>query len=315
MMTDLSRRRVLAGAAALAAAAAAGWNAPVTSASASTKQLPRQALAGTSQPTLMLGANEGRFAEVETALARPLNIRRSYGSTVADVVASSRADKAAGRASWVSFTTWPTPTALAGAISSITNLTLLTYLHEVNNGPKLDAPTFRRRHDALHNAALSNPLVKVGTILTADPFRSNSYQQWMPTRSDFVGVDGYRFWRQPGSPADPKTGTTGQSRSLQWICGDGPAYAASKGIPFAIGEFGAHPFTTDTANRPTWLTESVAWLRSIDALAACYFHSQLGESGPWLLDRFHIYTVNETDPARLTGVRDPASLAAFRAEL
>ena len=277
--------------------------------------------------TLLLGANLARYAELETALGVPMDICRSYASGVSDALSKITADKAAGRVSWVSISSWPTTADITRLMDTITSPVMLTYLHEEDLGPKVAIATFKSRTATLWDASQSNPNVQVGPILTHTPYLNQTHAQYYQTgKFDFVGVDAYRFWRQDGSLPDPKVGGVGQNRSIGYLLGEENAngtpkagggaatFAAANGVPIAIGEFGAHPFTTDHSNRPIWLAQTIAWLRAHNASAACYFHYQIGESGPWLLDRFHVYTTDPNDPARLTGASDPDSLAAFRNE-
>src|SRR5690606_10083670 len=75
-----------------------------------------------------------------------------------------------------------------------------------------------------------------------------------PGGMDFIGTDPYRFWRPSvqadgvtAAPADPKTGGYGTKRTMQYLCSGTSQgrqlmpYAASLGIPVAVGEYGAHP--------------------------------------------------------------------------
>lgn len=294
-------------------------------------------------PTMLVGANEGRIPELEAALAGPkLQVRRSYDGTVDDVIASVNADKAAGRLmSMPSFTSWPTASTLARLMDSITLPTLLTYLHEIDNGPKLDPPTYKARMNAAYDAAEAsgNPNVKVGPLLTADPWRTNNSVgvrnaiQYMPDRMHVNMVDFYRYARDPGDTPDPTLGFP-PLRSPGWLLGeekdDGSpkpgggivTWSQQRGVPIAVGEFNAHPYRSNLQNRPQWYRDAFAYLRAIPSvggqpgcLAACIFHSPFGAHGPWLVHKFPVYTTDERDPARLGGDPDPDSLAAFKAEL
>lgn len=262
------------------------------------------------QAKMLLGTTEVAYASLES-LGRRMGIRRSYDGSMPKSVDQSKAsaDLAAGRVPWVSFTN-ADPATMAAFMGSCVGKgqVWVTVCHEVNNGPKMSPDAFRLLYadlaKARNTAGASN--VKLVTILTAEPFRANTYQPYMPDPAhvDIVAADAYLFHRDAGSPADPKTGGLGKDRSMEWLVGHLAAYAASIGKPWALGEFGAHPFPSDKGKRPKWLRETVAWCEANGCVAAIYFHSGNGESGPWHLDRFHF---PETAPGS-----DPDSIAAWR---
>jgi hypothetical protein len=284
-----------------------------------TRTVPFTVIAPPSQ-TLLLGASQAAYSELETALGAKMAIRRWYGGAMPDHVskcAPAVQDQQAGRASWASFTSIPDAATAQAFFDSVTHRMLVTYLHEVNEGPKTDPATFKATNTLLHDAAAGNPLVLIAPILTANPYRTGDYLQWVDNPDDFdvLAIDAYHYQRPPGSPPDPKTNSLGTARTMQYLLGAAPTYAASIGKPIAIGEFGFHPWPTDPQRRPNWLVESVAYLKSLNAVAACYFHSGKGSSGPWWLDKYPVYTVDENDPARSGGDPDPDSVNAFRSLL
>lgn len=263
-------------------------------------------------PTLTLGATEAAF-DALTASVGPLRMRRTYDGAMPTSLSASKAqaDVTAGRTPWVSFSSASAANMrpFLRTVKATGKPLWLTVCHEVNNGPKMTAAAFRQVYAdlAAAKAAEGADNVTLAVILTAEPYRSGTYAQWMPDPANFdVAVaDAYRFWRPPGSPPDPKTGTLGQDRTMAWLVGDLPAYAASIGKPWALGEFAAHPFPDDHANRPTWLRATLDWCAANGCIAAVYFHSGAGESGPWWADRFHF-------PETPAGT-DPDSLAALAA--
>lgn len=289
--------------------------------------------------SMLIGVNEGRISELETALAGPkLQARRTYDGDVDDVLASIRADAAAGRKlSMPSFTSWPTQFNLDRLMDSIESPTLLTYQHEEDNGPKVPPDTFKLRMEAAFDAAEAsgNPNVRVGPLLTGDPWRTNETGtstrkaiKFMPDRMHVNMVDVYRYARDPGDIADPTLGFP-PLRTIGWLLGEETDAGAPKpgggivkwstdhGVPIAVGEINAHPYRSDRQNRPRFYRDAFAYLRAVPCrcVVACIFHSPLGGHGPWLVHKLPVYTTNESDPARLGGDPDPDSLAAFKTEL
>lgn len=246
-------------------------------------------------PTMLVGATEAAFDQLAGLTGKPIPMRRTYDGAMPTALYASKvnADVTAGRTGWVSFSS----AAVANmrpffrTVKAAGKPVWVTVCHEVNNGPKMQPAAFRQLYadlTAARNAeGASN--VTLAVILTAEPFRSSTYLQWMPDPANFDVVvgDAYRFWRPPGAPPDPKTGGLGQNRSMAWLVGDLPTYAASIGKPWALGEFAAHPFPDDPANRPTWLRQTLDWCAANGCAAAVYFHSGQGESGPWWADRYH----------------------------
>lgn len=288
---------------------------------------------------MLVGANEGRIPELENALNGPeIQVRRAYDISIDDVLTTISQDKAAGRSmAFPSFKAWPTnPDELKRLAGSIEFPTCLTYEHEEDNGPKVPIPTYKQRMNDLYDAVedAGNPYVKVGPLLTGDPWRTKNASgvlnalQYMPDRMHANFVDIYRYARDPGDIADPTLGYP-PLRSAGWLLGeekdDGSpkpgggivTWSTQRDVPIAIGEFNAHPFKSNKQNRPNWYRDTFAYLRNVPCgcLAACIFHSPFGAHGPWLVHKFPVYTTDERDAARLGGDSDPDSLAAFKAEL
>ena len=262
---------------------------------------------------LMIGTTEAAYSQLEYALGKPLAVRRSYDGVMPSAFSACKAAADVGkRASWISFTAFPTAAVARSFFASIPagHRVMVTCVHEADNGKMTGtafAPQQAALMDALNASGADRSLVTCGPILTANTYRNGGYTAYYPDPAayDFIGVDAYRFWRPPGSPPDPKTGNLGQQRTLQWLIGAAPTLSAQTGKPVAVGEFGAHPFPDDPANRPAWLTESIGHLRSINATAAVYFHSGQGESGPWWLDRFHFpETAAGSDPDSVRALAD-----------
>lgn len=287
--------------------------------------------------TMLVGISQALFSAFVTKLAgtRTVPIRRSYGTSASSSVTLANQDGAAGRTAWVSFATWPGDAAINAFVGQFTSPVMLTYAHEVDLLTKevTNATEFVRRQHVLYDAAVSlNPLVQVGPIFTAGPFRTGtvtggtSIGSWVPSRMHFLGVDAYHYQREPGSPPDPKTGGTGTPRNMAYLIGEETAAGAPKaggaveraaavGAPIAIGEYGFHPWLTDHTYRPTWLQDTHDYLESVGCIAEMYFHSPRGVSGPWMVDQFHVYTTSENDAARLTGADDVDSFNKFKSFL
>lgn len=286
---------------------------------------------------MLLGVSEIAFSTLQTSMTNinpnaKLQVRRSYDGVFPNAWSSCKGQQDVGqkRASWISFSGPDINQINNGSFDltlrqffasiPITHTAMVTYKHEVNNAGKLGTNTPQQFGQAqariwsIKQSYAKDPsMVKVGIILTAEPYRNGTFEAYYPTAGeyDFVGADPYRFWRPPGSPPDPKTGTLSQDRSMAWLLGMLPSWADSKGKPAAIGEYGAHPFPGSPANRPDWLNATDAYLRSINCLAASYFHSHKGASGPWMLDKYHVFTTDENDPLRQTGNPDPDTMNAF----
>lgn len=254
------------------------------------------------------------------------NIPSSFSST------KGQRDVSTAAASWLSFANPSISTINSGSYDATiaayfasippTHRHFFTYIHEVDND-KLGSNTAAQFTSAcariwnIKNANAQNPSnVSVGPILTAGPYRANTYQQYYPSggQFDFVGADPYRFARDVNDPSyipDPKTGGAGTKRTMQYLVGDMPAFAQAQGKPVAIGEYGAHTWSSDINERARWLNETDLFLAANNCIVACYFHSPRGGSGPWLIDRFHTYNSDENSPVRLTGAADPTSMQAF----
>lgn len=239
-------------------------------------------------------------------------------------------DVGKGRATWLSFTGDSIATILAGGaydtrlasfFASVppTHRLLYTPINEVDNG-KLGGNTpaqygiaMGRVYDIKQASAVNPSNILIGPTITSQQYRNNVHAAYYPTNGhyDFVGVDGYRFWREPGSPPDiDKLGGTpggwGRDRPLSWIFGNLPGFAQDQGKQVCVGEYAAHPRTIDVTDRPRFLQASDDFLKSIGCTVACYFHSTAGPSGPWQVDRWH-YSVG----GKTFGDPDPASTQAY----
>lgn len=247
-----------------------------------------------------------------------MKLRRSYEKTLpATYGGQAKLDTDRNIIPWVSFTGTPTAANLHGWLTGAKatgKRIILTFDHEVDHGPKMTATAFKDVYalaaQVRNQVGATN--VKLAPILTAGPFRDGSYAQWFGADNtyDFVGIDPYRFWRPAGAPPDPKVNGLGQDRTMQYLVGQGPAFAAAHHKRIALGEWGAHPRPEDPTERGSWLIASDAFLVSVNCAAAAYFHSPNGESGPWYVDRYHF-----TSGGKVAGDADPDSLAAFASRL
>lgn len=296
--------------------------------------------------SLIMGVSEWSHQQDGNAIVNALKsynanaelmcVRRYQGDIPANF-SSTRGpiEAAAGKASWLSFSgpsiaainSGSMDATLASYFASIPNghTHFFTYLHEANNkdDEKLGGATRAQFTSAcariwnIKNAnAWSTTKVMVGPILTAEPFRNGTYIDYFPTggQFDFGGADPYRFARDINDPSylpDPKAKGPGTKRTMQYLVGELPAYLDSVGKPMAIGEYGAHTWSTDDGERARWLWETDAFFVANNTIVACYFHSPNGESGPWLIDRKHIYSTGQYDAVRQTGAADPTSMQAF----
>lgn len=299
------------------------------------------------EPLMLLGTTQLAYTTLQASLHAvnanaTMQVIRRYDGAIPSSWSSTSGqnDVGTGRVSWISFSS-PTIAqinsgghdgTIAAFFASIppTHRCMVTYLHEIDLADKLgstppqDYAAAQARLWNIKEANAQNPAnVAVGPVLTAGPYRSGTFINFYPTggQFDFVGADPYRFWRDGTDPyyqPDPKTGGTGTPRSLAYVIGDPngdggagmPAYAAAQGKSIAIAEYGAHPTPNDPNNRPNWLVQTDAYLRSQGCMAAIYFHSHVGESGPWWLDCYHDYA-NPQDRSRL----DPHSVNQFAALL
>lgn len=265
---------------------------------------------------LIYGSTEIAFDQINAALDGKLRVRRSYDGALPATVQGSKAwaDMQAGRIPWVSFSSAADANMqrFFDSCAADGREVWVTLIHEVNLG-KMAPDLFRLLSTKLAGArnAAGAGNVKLIPVLTAEPFRTGQHVPFFePGTFDAIGVDAYRFWRPAGSPPDPKTGGLGQDRSMEWLIGQAVAFSSSTGKPIALGEYAAHPRPEDLGDRGRWLTQTDTFLRSIGALAAVYFHSPNGESGPWWLNAMHNFA-NPKDQS----VADPRSVAAFRALL
>lgn len=294
---------------------------------------------------LRYGVIDSHFDALNSQLDGKLQVRRFYeGSWPSAPTAREVADFARGVRPWVSFSG---PSAaeinsgafdktLAAYFAASDKPKLVSWLHEVDNGPKADPAEFRAASARIHAIKEAHcPIpreVKFGPVLTGWAFTTGGAQNFMdfmtPGAMDFIGTDPYRFWRPQvqadglsAAPVDPKSKTYGKKRSMEYLCSGVSQgqqlmpYAKSLGIPVAVGEYGAHPDPTNPTDKATWLQETHDYFIANGVIAAVYFHGPWGESGPWWLDRFHTFTPREGDAARANGARDVQSVATFRSFL
>lgn len=292
------------------------------------------------------GSSDEDFDQLQSALfainpnAKLQIIRRYDNAIPASWSATSGQQDIGIRATWISFSS-PTiaqinsgshDAMLSTFFASIppTHHVMLSYIHEIDlpakiaSTPPEDYAAAQARIWDIKQANAQDPTnVLVGPCLTGWAFLQGTHQGFFPSggQFDFVGADPYRFWRDntnglmsPWYVPDPKSGGPGVQRSLAYQTGDllddgsagMSAFAAGYGKPIAIGEYGAHPTLNDANNRPAWLTQTDTYLRQNNCIAALYFHTRYGESGPWWLDCYHNY-VNIMDKS----LPDPDSMNRF----
>lgn len=302
-----------------------------------------------SPAVMLMGANNSNFDDLQDKLhtinpAATLRVIRRYGSTIPTAWSSTdgQADIDTPRMTWISFSSPTIPQINNGSYDAIlasffasipvTHPVMMTYIHEIDlpdkigSTPRADYAAAQARIWNIKQANAQNPQnVHVGPCLTGWAFTTNDFEDYFPTGGefDFVGADPYRFWRDgtaSGYLPDPKSGGTGILRTMAYLLGDPlgngsqgmPAFAASYGVPMAIGEYGAHPTPNDPNNRPAWLAQTDEYLRTYNTMAALYFHAPYGESGPWYLDRYHTFTGNQNyHPDRENGDPDLESLNMY----
>ncbi|MER7070985.1 hypothetical protein [Terrabacter sp. NPDC000476] len=271
---------------------------------------------------MLYGANDSHFGPLNAALGRELQVRRFYeAGWPSTPTQKMRDDWAAGRVPYVSFS-GPSPATinsgahdaiLASFFKACKDRTLVSYIHEVDNGKAQPAEYVAActRIQRIKDENAPDPrLVLHGPTLMGWAFTVGDYEKWIAPKVDFIGADPYNFVRPAGSPPSPKTGNLGRDRSMAYLLGTLPAFAKKRGVPIAIGEYGVHPDPARPSFKPDWLKATDATLRAAGCIAACYFHAPYGEDGPWWLDRQHTYVTDTT--ARATGTPDPESVAAFR---
>lgn len=209
-------------------------------------------------------------------------------------------------------------------------MTYVTWLHEVDNKKLGGATTaqFQNAIKRIHGIKQSNaadpskvlfgPLLMGYAFTMAQAPSAGYYADYIGNLSDSdidcVGADPYRFWRpvhSPNSatlsPSDPKTGGLGTKRSMQFLMSGWETYhAAHPNMPLLIGEYSAHPDCENVTDRALWLQQSHQWFKDNNCIAACYYHSGVGPSGPWWVDCFHNFA-NANDQS----YSDPTSLNAF----
>lgn len=176
-----------------------------------------------------------------------------------------------------------------------------------------DWPTYRaaqaRVSDILQASNADENLVKWGIITTAFDYQQGRADLMFPednSNFSWVGVDGYNFWRPATAPPDPRGRDT--HRTPQQIYGAARNFALQRGDkPLIVAEWAHHDNPTDPAQRPMRIDESINWMLDNNTIAASYFHSHHGDSGPWWLNCHHNYN----DPQDQSNT-DEATLARYR---
>ena len=102
-------------------------------------------------------------------------------------------------------------------------------------------------------------------------YENGSERHWFPGDCvDLVGADGYCWCdcQNNGGVADPSKPT----RTLESVFDSTVAFASDWGMPSLLGEFGIAAGLPDQV-RADWVTQGVAYLKSVNAYGACYFNS------------------------------------------
>lgn len=156
----------------------------------------------------------------------------------------------------------------------------------------------------LQDSNADTNIVKWGILGTSYDFQQNRAQtRYFPSGGeyDFVGADGYDFYRAPGLPSDPRGRDS--YRSPSQIFGACVDFAATVGKPVVVGEFAFHPDPDNPAesdsylSRPARMQAMMDWFNANNIVVASYFHSWHGDSGPWWADCFHNFTYRESRSA------------------
>jgi hypothetical protein len=253
-----------------------------------------------------------------------LKVRRFYeGSWPSAPSSAQTADYARGVIPFVSYSGPSIATINAGSSDSLISgyfaalpsdkTTYVTWIHEVDNG-KLGGSSIAQfktaiaRIHGLKQANAPDPskvlfgplLMGYAFTMAQAPSGAGYYADYLTglTALDYVGADPYRFWRPAHSPDlttvtpnDPKIGGLGTKRSMSYLMSGWETYhAANPSVPLLIGEYSAHPDPANVTDRPDWLQQTHQWFKDNNCIAACYYHSSVGESGPWWLDCFHNFT-------------------------
>lgn len=313
---------------------------------------PLNAPTSVAAPAMLMGAPSEAWSSLQlqtTAInpnAKVGCVRRYDGNFVSSFASTSgQQDVGTGRATWLSFSGPSVATINSGAVDATIaaffasipagHRVLFTYLHEVDHD-KLGGSTpaqyaaAQKRIWELKEANAAVPSnVPVGPVLMGTTFWSSAFLAYFPTGGeyDFIGTDPYNFGRDPADPnylPEPKTGNAANWRPMSYLFGStqgvgGIPYLAQRdGKPVALGEYGVHSWPSIPTRKAQWLNETDAYLEAFPTgcLAACYYHSWIGESGPWWVDRINVYSPNNADPQRQgTPGSDPNSLNAYAALL
>jgi len=270
-----------------------------------------------------------------------LKVRRFYeGTWPSNPSAAQTADYTRNIIPYVSYSGPSISTILGGSFDSTLasyfaalpsdHTTYVTWLHEVDNGKLGGATTaqFQAAIAHIHTIKQANavdpakvlfgPLLMGYAFTAAQAPSAGYYADYIgsiaDTDLDCVGADPYRFWRPVHSPDDstlspndPKIGGLGIKRSMSYLMSGWETYhAAHPTIPLLIGEYAAHPDCDDVTDRSLWLQQTHQWFLDYNCIAACYYHSSIGQSGPWWIDCFHNFQT-PTDQSHT----DPTSLNAF----
>lgn len=268
-------------------------------------------------PLPFLGASGGNntvATAIESAAGRPVGVHRIYGDgaatsgaqTVANVLATASADVAAGRVPWVSYKlpagiTWATAKtgaadgfaqARCAEMGALPGPVMLTWHHEPE-GDQSPGSDFAAMHARLYQFSKPYGNIKCGPVLIS----YNELHQvpagagwgldtlWPGAfdAGDFIAFDAYCHYGTASGGSWFFLGPTYLTPLAQ--------FAARKGVPWAIGEFGISA-TAAAYNRAitggspdgtsggdvTWLKE--AWQTALDlnqntarCLAMSYFDS------------------------------------------
>jgi hypothetical protein len=247
-------------------------------------------------PTLLVGAAVGGNSDpapLETALGRPLGLRRTYWSAAEPAQGARMAgiDQAAGRTPFISFKCpypWVDMAAgkgdkwavdIATRLNALPGLTWLVIHHEPE-GDQADPDAWVETQRRLL-PILASPKIRTGICLTGYPqvrpeVYNNAYtfeRMWPGDMAQFLAVDIYQRY-----------GTT--DAGLKWtpldeFYGKVAAFAASVGVPWGTGETGVtdEAFAID----PQEMNELFATHREHGAEFLCYFNSSLNSKGSWPL--------------------------------
>lgn len=156
----------------------------------------------------------------------------------------------------------------------------ITHHEPENDGGSHTSAWFRGMLDNLHGAWVNlgrpahlRPSLCLMTWLERDGNAGTSSADWFPT-SDKIAD--FTLWLDP---YDPNSNETLQQQAGATL----DLWVAAGGSPtkWGITETGSHRTGSNLAN---WIHESVAWCRSNGAVGYCYFHSAVGNDGPWWLD-------------------------------